>query len=1066
MNLYRYAFNNPVHLTDPTGTSVAPFFKVFPFAKEVAEKKLQQGLNINSKAYRQTLESATDYLSIDTVSGLEARVTKAKDLVPTNGFRIADPVDLSAEATKQIGKNITTACRIPYGLIWLLERIPDDPPSSVQNLAHITGFVPNPVTQTFSNAYNITRLISYNTGLDDLWQDAFKELFKNKWKPDDPQWGGRARRKLGLAQQQVVGSRDPNDKVGVGAGLDGFVAAAGGLLYTVRFENVSTATAAAQEVVVTDQLDADLDWATLELRSMEINSVKWNFPAGLRSYTGEFHVPSDPNPVTVKITFDMAIGLLTWRFTSIDPVTGLLVEDPLAGFLPPNDATHRGEGYVTYTIRPKPGLPNGTELRNQASIVFDVNDPIVTPTVLNTIDSNAPSSKVAPLPGASASNFTVHWAGSDNSNGSGLANYMVYVSDDAGGSWRLWLTNTPETEAIFTGQPGKYYSFYSVATDNVGNLELANTQAAVSTLVLESSLISVEQPAGSALKSGSSQVNFGPVLRGSSRTLRFTVLDKGPVGLGKLALAVDGANAGDFKAGTLATRTLAVGASTTFDVTFAPKQSGSHGAKLHVTSDDPLIPSFDITLTGTGSVPLVPEIAIEYPPKQVLVDGSSSCSFGTVEIKKAVAQTFTIRNTGSANLTNLAVTINGTHAKDFIIGNPLKTSLPPGASTTFMVTFKPHAAGTRKAAIHIRSNDKDENPFDISINGKAVTAPEIVVEQPAQTGLKDGAATISFGSAVLNAPVAKTFTIRNPGSASLSNLAVTIDGTAAKDFIIVQPLATSLSPGGSTTFTVTFKPLVGGARKAAIHIRSNDSDENPFDIVLSGNGLTAPEIAVLQPAKKSLKDGSAAVSFGTVAVKKTVSKTFTIRNTGSAKLTKLAVTINGRHAKDFIVGKPRKTSPATRWQHHLQGDLQAAGRRRPQGGHPYPQQRRQREPVRHQAARQGQSQGRHDGTQSRNQSRSAGRHLEPRGRAPATADESLHCAPAGWHQIPDAQRHPAAGGFPRHPSHRGFPNLVDWFSGSRHTTVMRNAPALLKVRDNTPLTPEVNRYIRVRPKQN
>lgn len=54
------------------------------------------------------------------------------------------------------------------------------------------------------------------------------------------------------------------------------------------------------------------------------------------------------------------------------------------------------------------------------------------------------------------------------------------------------------------------------------------------------------------------------------------------------------------------------------------------------------------------------------------------------------------------------------------MGLPGAVSLAPGASTTFKVTFKPTAAGTRKAAIHIESNDADENPFDIKLGGEGV----------------------------------------------------------------------------------------------------------------------------------------------------------------------------------------------------------------------------------------------------------------------------------------------------------------------------------------------------------
>jgi hypothetical protein len=53
--------------------------------------------------------------------------------------------------------------------------------------------------------------------------------------------------------------------------------------------------------------------------------------------------------------------------------------------------------------------------------------------------------------------------------------------------------------------------------------------------------------------------------------------------------------------------------------------------------------------------------------------------------------------------------------------------------------------------------------------------------------------------------------------------------------------ATTLAPNTSTTFTVTSAPSAAGSRTAAIHIASNDADENPFDITLAGSGLTRLE---------------------------------------------------------------------------------------------------------------------------------------------------------------------------------------------------------------------------------
>src|SRR5206468_4222661 len=80
-------------------------------------------------------------------------------------------------------------------------------------------------------------------------------------------------------------------------------------------------------------------------------------------------------PLVLRITgkLDAATGLVTWRFNSLDPVTGGAPDDPQAGFLPPNVTSPQGQGSVLFTVMPKASLATGTEVRNKARIVFDVN---------------------------------------------------------------------------------------------------------------------------------------------------------------------------------------------------------------------------------------------------------------------------------------------------------------------------------------------------------------------------------------------------------------------------------------------------------------------------------------------------------------------------------------------------------------------------------------------------------------------------------------------------------------------------------------------------------------------
>ncbi|MFM7583167.1 MAG: hypothetical protein ACKO9F_10695 [Caldilinea sp.] len=67
----------------------------------------------------------------------------------------------------------------------------------------------------------------------------------------------------------VVRPIDPNDKIGpAGLGAQKIVATDSALHYTINFENMPIATAPVQELFITDDLDVNLDWSSLQLTSI------------------------------------------------------------------------------------------------------------------------------------------------------------------------------------------------------------------------------------------------------------------------------------------------------------------------------------------------------------------------------------------------------------------------------------------------------------------------------------------------------------------------------------------------------------------------------------------------------------------------------------------------------------------------------------------------------------------------------------------------------------------------------------------------------------------------------
>jgi hypothetical protein len=266
---------------------------------------------------------------------------------------------------------------------------------------------------------------------------------------------------------------DPNDIVGPeGFGLEHWVGTEERLPYIIHFENAPTATAPAQQVTITETLDADLDPRTFRLGDFGWGALTFHVPDNRAFYSHRFDFAETLGfYVDVVAGIDVTNGQAFWTLTTIDPDTGEIPLDASIGFLAVNDSNHIGEGFVTYTVSAQNTAATGSRVEAIARIVFDTEEPMDTPTVFNTLDAVSPTSEVDILPAISAvTTFTVRWSGDDDADGSALRDYTIYVSDN-GAAYERWLADTTLTEAEFTGQAGHSYAFYSVASDNVGNVE-------------------------------------------------------------------------------------------------------------------------------------------------------------------------------------------------------------------------------------------------------------------------------------------------------------------------------------------------------------------------------------------------------------------------------------------------------------------------------------------------------------------------------------------------------------------------------------------------------------------
>lgn len=445
-----------------------------------------------------------------------------------------------------------------------------------------------------------------------------------------------------------------------------------------------------------------------------------------------------------------------------------------------------------------------------------------------------------------------------------------------------------------------------------------------------------------------------------------------------------------------------------------------------------------------GDIVYASDISVERG-STILVDDLSTVDFSTFP---RVATTFVIRNTGSSDLSKLIITGTGVDITSFNFNQPAATLVAPGGSTTFAVTFVPTAAGPRTARLHIASNDPNENPFDIDLFG-AAPVPDIAVQYPSGTDLIDDVSVINYGATGSNSSASKTFTIRNSGLATLNLLGISAFGANGGNFTASAPGQTVLIPGATTTFNVVFRPSGTGSRNASIIIQSSDPDaESSFLFKVTGSGFNSPEIVVSEPFGREFVNGTR-IDFGSVGVSLLHSKTFVVKNTGTATLNNIAVALSG--SGKFTMTKIGVTSlkPGTQAKFSVTFKPTATGKKTATLV------------ITSNDADESRISIALSGTGVSRSSAAAA--SAPFAESPATS--TLKRGVVTMTRDSDGLKHlvlTVDKSLTRRRTVEVSSNLTEWFSGPDFTTTLLDNKSVLRVRDDTPLKQGEKRYIRLK----
>ncbi|MBN8460987.1 MAG: choice-of-anchor D domain-containing protein [Verrucomicrobia bacterium] len=133
------------------------------------------------------------------------------------------------------------------------------------------------------------------------------------------------------------------------------------------------------------------------------------------------------------------------------------------------------------------------------------------------------------------------------------------------------------------------------------------------------------------------------------------------------------------------------------------------------------------------------------------------------------------------------------------------------------------------------AKDNVSSPVSRSVT-LALSAARITLEQPAGTVRPSGLGAVTFASRAVGQSQSKLITLRNTGQASLTGLALSIEGPDAGDFSHGGLSGTTLAPGATATVSVSVSPTAEGTRSAKLRVASNDPTKQPYEIGLTGSG--------------------------------------------------------------------------------------------------------------------------------------------------------------------------------------------------------------------------------------
>jgi hypothetical protein len=245
--------------------------------------------------------------------------------------------------------------------------------------------------------------------------------------------------------------------------------------YKISFENLPSATANAQHVIVTDTLNAaHFVFKSFSMNGIIIGDSMYMLPPYRLTLTKDVKIKNNNNMnVRFAASFDTATGILRADYFSIDTLGHVIPPDSLAGFLPPNVDGISGTGSLQFEIAAKNRNTLDT-FYNKGTIYFDNNAPISTNTWINTIDTTAPQAAI--ISATIINDTTARLIIQKSDIGSGVRYNQLFIKKITD---TVFINKGPVfgDTVLLNGQHNQTYQLFVKAADNVGNKQRKDSVA-------------------------------------------------------------------------------------------------------------------------------------------------------------------------------------------------------------------------------------------------------------------------------------------------------------------------------------------------------------------------------------------------------------------------------------------------------------------------------------------------------------------------------------------------------------------------------------------------------------